>query len=181
MVANDSARLIAALDESEARYRFLAETIPVQIWTSLPDGQLDYVTDQTARSFGLTADGLLRDGWQAVLHADDLPLAVERWTAALASGQVYEVQFRLRLASGAYAWHLARAVPQRNDAGEVVRWFGPNTNIEEQREEHRRVEALLEEVAKQARESEGVILALRAEIAAQKTRIAELEGRLAER
>lgn len=156
----------------QADYEFLAENIPVQVWTSLPDGQLDYVTEQTARSFGLTAADVLRDGWKDVVHSDDLPLAVERWTHALSTGEPYSVEFRLKLANGTYAWHLARAIPQRADDGTILRWLGTNTNIEEQREERRRVQALLAEVVAQAKESETTIVALRA-------RIAELEAQLA--
>ena len=169
----------AALRESEQRYRFLAETIPVQIWTSAPNGQLDYVTEQTARSFGLTAADLLRDGWQNVVHPDDLPLAIERWTHALTTGEPYAVEFRLKLASGQYAWHLAQAVPQRSDDGTIRRWFGTNTNIEGPREERRRVQALLDEVAQQASESVVAIAELRRLNAQAVSRIAELEAQLA--
>lgn len=167
-----------ALRESEERYRFLAETIPVQIWTALPDGRLDYVTEQTAAHFGLTPERLLNEGWQNVLHPDDLPLAVSRWTHALMTGETYEVEFRLRLRDGSYACHLARAVPQRNRAGAIVRWFGTNTDIEEQREEQRRTAALLAEVARQARESEALIASLRRAKAEAEARVAELTARL---
>jgi PAS domain S-box-containing protein len=166
----------AALRESEARYRFLAETIPVQIWTALPDGRLDYVTRQTASSFGLTPERLLAEGWQNVVHPDDLALAVARWTHALTTGDVYEVEFRLKLVDGSYAYHLARAVPQRDDAGAIVRWFGTNTNIDEQREAQRRTQALLDEVARQAVESAAVIVALRTAKERAEARVAELEA-----
>ncbi|MDB4930889.1 MAG: sensor protein [Myxococcaceae bacterium] len=167
----------AALRESEARYRFLTETIPVQIWTALPDGRLDYVTRQTAESFGLTPERLLADGWQNVVHPDDLPLAIARWTHALATGEAYAVEFRVRLADGSYAYHLARAVAQRDEAGAIVRWFGTNTNIDEQREAQRRLQALLDEVARQAVESAAVITALHAAKERAEARVAELEAR----
>ena len=167
-----------ALQASEERYRFLAETIPVQIWTALPDGRLDYVTTQTACCFGLSPEQLLEEGWQNVVHPDDLPRAVERWTHALATGETYEVEFRLKLRDGSYAGHLARAVAQRDRAGEVVRWFGTNTNIDEQREEQRRTRALLDEVGRQAQESEALITALRAAKERAEARVAELEARL---
>ena len=148
-----------ALRESEERYRFLSETIPVQIWTSLPDGQLDYVTDQTAAYFGFTAEQLLRDGWQNVVHPDDLPLVIEKWTHALSSGIPYQVEFRLKADSGEYRWHLGRAVPQRDSGGAIIRWFGTNTNIEEQRAHQRQVEALLAQLREQ-----NSLLTLEAEI-----------------
>ena len=146
--------LAAALRDSEERFRFLAENIPVQIWTALPDGRLDYVTEQTAGQFGLTAERLLADGWQNVVHPEDLALAVERWTHALATGDPYEVEFRLKLWSGEYAWHLARAVPQRSASGVIARWFGTNTNIEEQREQQSRTQRLLAQVQHAHRDAE---------------------------
>ena len=129
----EAERAREALRASEARYRFLAEAIPVQIWTARPDGALDYVTQRVADYFGLSADEVLGQGWQHVIHPDDLPLAVERWTYALSTGQPYEVEFRLRDASGNYRWHIARALAQRDEAGRVVHWFGTNTDIEEQK------------------------------------------------
>ena len=165
-------RVVEALRESEERYRFLADTVPVQIWTALPDGNLDYVTEQTARQFGLTPQQLLAEGWQNVVHPDDLPLALERWTHALQTGEPYEVEFRLKIRDGHYAWHLSRAVPQRNAAGVIVRWFGSNTNIEEQREQRRRTQALLDEVAQQTEQlrEQNRLLALEAEIGVALTR-----------
>ena len=173
-----SARMRDALQESEERYRFLAENIPVQIWTALPDGRLDYVTEQTARSFGFSAERLLDEGWQNVVHPEDLTLAITRWTQALKTGEPYEVEFRLKLAGGSYAYHLARAVAQRSESGDIVRWFGTNTNIDEQREEQRRTRALLDEVAEVARESEQALIASRREKEAAEARIVALEAEL---
>ncbi|MDB4885602.1 MAG: domain S-box [Gemmatimonadetes bacterium] len=122
-----------ALRESEARYRFLAEAIPVQIWTARPDGSLDYVTRRVADYFGLTSEQILADGWQNIVHPHDLPATVERWTRSLATGEPYEVEFRLRGSDGVYRWHLARALAQLDDEGGVVKWFGTNTLIEDQK------------------------------------------------
>ena len=119
--------------EREARYRFMAEAIPVLIWTALPDGRLDYVTERLARYFGVPAAQLLRDGWKDVVHPDDLPRVSRSWAHALATGQPYNVEFRLRAADGGYRWHLGRAQPQVDDEGRIVRWFGTNTDIEDQK------------------------------------------------
>jgi PAS domain S-box-containing protein len=156
---------LQAFRESEEKYRFLTETVPVQIWTAGPDGRLDYVSHQTAAYFGLAPAQILADGWQNVVHADDLPRVIERWTHALQTGEDYEVEFRLRSAAGAYLWHLGRAVAQRSIEGTVVRWFGTNTNIEEQREHQRHVESLLRVL-----EERSALLALEAEVGAILTR-----------
>jgi len=122
-----------ALRTSEARYRFLAEAIPVQIWTAKPDGALNYVTQRVADYFGVSTETILGEGWLNLIHPEDVPHAVERWTHALTTGEPYEVEFRLRCADGEYRWHIARALPQVDESGKVVQWFGTNTDIEEQK------------------------------------------------
>jgi PAS domain S-box-containing protein len=121
------------LRASEARYRFLAEAIPVQIWTARPDGTLDYVTQRVADYFGTTTEQVLGEGWQGVIHPDDLPEVVSRWTHSLTTATPYQVEFRLRRADGVYRWYLGRALPQLDDEGKVVQWFGTNTDIDEQK------------------------------------------------
>jgi len=120
-----------ALRASEERYRFLSEAIPVHVWTARPDGTLDYVTQRLADFFGLTREQLLENGWQHVVHPDDLPGAATRWARSLQTGEPYSVEFRLRAADGSYSWHLARALAQRDESGKIVRWFGTNTDIQD--------------------------------------------------
>ncbi|CAN5799878.1 hypothetical protein BH11GEM2_BH11GEM2_21050 [soil metagenome] len=122
-----------ALRASEARYRFLAEAIPVQIWTAQPNGTLDYVSQRVADYFGTTVEQVLGEGWQNVIHPDDLGGVVARWTASLQSGAPYEVEFRLRSGEGVYRWYLGRALAQRDAEGRIVQWFGTNTDIEDQK------------------------------------------------
>ncbi|MEP0545306.1 MAG: PAS domain S-box protein [Rhodothermales bacterium] len=133
-------RLLAERDEalaraetSEARYRFLGETLRQQVWTAEPDGQLDYVNSYVVEFFGRSAEEVIGAGWQAVVHPEDLPLVAERWAHSVSTGEPYEVEFRLRRHDGAYRWHLARANAHVDD-GEVVKWFGANTDIQEKKE-----------------------------------------------
>ncbi len=123
------------LRASETRYRFLAEAIPVQIWTAQPNGALDYVTQRVADYFGTTTERVLGEGWQGVIHPDDLAEVVERWTHSLTTAAPYQVEFRLRRADGEYRWYLGRALPQLDEQGKVVQWFGTNTDIDDQRRE----------------------------------------------
>ena len=127
------------LRASERRSRLLADSVPDQVWTATPDGRLDYVNGRTLEYFGRTAEQMIGEGWQDVVHPDDLPEVVEQWTRSLATGEPYAVEFRLRRADGEYRCHIGRALPERDADGRVVRWFGTNTDIEEQR----RVEAEL--------------------------------------
>jgi len=145
---------VSNLVGDDGLYQSLTEAIPVQIWAASPDGHLDYVSEQTARILGCPVEALLTEGWQRVVHPDDLPLAVERWTHALAHATPYETEFRLRIASGEYTWYLARAVPHLNADGQVIRWFGTNTDIEKERQKRSRVQTLLSKLQKQTRQLE---------------------------
>jgi PAS domain S-box-containing protein len=118
------------LRQSEARYLALIEAIPQQVWTARPDGTLDYVNQRVLNYFDAPAERLLEWEWQSVVHPDDLPACMAAWTTSLQIGQPYEIEFRLRQASdGAYRWHLARALPIRDEAGRIIKWFGTNTDI----------------------------------------------------
>ncbi|MEO5726338.1 MAG: PAS domain S-box protein, partial [Byssovorax sp.] len=128
---NNQRRTLEALHRSEESLRTLAEAIPQQVWTALPSGALDFVNQRVLSYFAATQEEVLGAGWQAVIHADDLPRAVERWTRSLATGEEYDVEFRLRLPDGTYRWHLGRALASRDTQGEVVKWFGTNTDIDE--------------------------------------------------
>ena len=124
----------AALAASEARYRMLAEAVPVQVWTARPDGILDFVSEQTAAYLGVTTHQLLQMGWAPFVHRDDIAVTQAHWSYALTMGTPYQSEFRLRAeATGEYRWHLARAVPERDDAGAIVAWVGSNTDVEDER------------------------------------------------
>jgi len=107
------------------------EDLPLQVWTARPDGSLDYVNAFTARYFGLSSHKILDDGWKDVCHSLDLISAAQRWAHCLATGEDYELQFRL-LHGGdrVYRWHLARAVAMRDEDGAIVGWIGTNTDID---------------------------------------------------
>ena len=124
-------RSLEALRRSEESFRTLAEAIPQQVWTSMPGGALDFVNQRVLDYFDSTREQMLGAGWQAMIHPDDLPGCVERWTHSLTTGEEYEIEFRLRRADDTYRWHLGRAVAARDPRGEIVKWFGTNTDIDE--------------------------------------------------
>jgi diguanylate cyclase (GGDEF)-like protein/PAS domain S-box-containing protein len=122
-----------ALKESENRYRQLGEGIFHQVWTANPDGQLDYVNSRTLKYFNKTAKDMLGEGWKGVVHPDDLPECLRRWASALQTGELYETEFRLQRNDGVYRWHKATATCSSDSSGRIVKWFGTNTDIEEQK------------------------------------------------
>lgn len=124
----------AALVASETRYRSLAESVPVQVWTATPEGDLNFVNEQTAAFFGVTAPELLGSGWEPFVHPDDIGPTLDRWRHALSTGTTYKTEFRLRAAAqGEYRWHLARARPERGPGGAITGWVGSNTDVDDER------------------------------------------------
>ncbi len=122
-----------ALRESEALFRAFAEVMPNHVWAASPDGQLDWFNDRTYRYAGAQPGELDGAGWTRMVHPDDQASAAERWATALATGEPYETEFRLRRADGLYRWHIARAAPIRGEDGQIIRWIGANTDIEDQK------------------------------------------------
>lgn len=127
----DQHRSLESLHRSEESFRTLAEAIPQQVWTALPDGALDFVNQRVLDYFAATQEQVLGAGWLAVIHPEDVPRVTARWTHSLQTGEEYEVEFRLKRADDTYRWHLARALVARDPRGAIVKWFGTNTDIDE--------------------------------------------------
>jgi PAS domain S-box-containing protein len=141
-----------ALRSSEQRFRQVIETMPTIAWTGLPDGTNDFVNDRWIEYTGLSLKDTSGAGWKVALHPADLAAHAQKWSASIATGQPFENEARLRRGrDGQYRWFLHRAVPLRDERGEIVRWYGTGTDIEDsKRAEHalRRSEAYLAEAQK---------------------------------
>jgi PAS domain S-box-containing protein len=122
-----------ALAESEATYRAFSEAIPGVTWAASPSGELTHVGDQWITVHGKPRDGALGEAWLESVHPDDRERVLGIWARSLASGEIYDTEFRVRLADGTYHWFLVRALPVRDESGAIVRWVGVNIDIEERR------------------------------------------------
>ncbi|MEJ7935601.1 PAS domain S-box protein [Sphingobium sp. AN558] len=129
----DRIRAQLAIAASEEQFRTFAQTMPNHIWTAPPDGQLDWFNDQVFAYSGMTEAELMGGGWTKLVHPDDIAAVARLWEGALATGEAYETEFRLRRADGHWRWHLVRGLPIRDDAGAILRWVGTNTDIHEQK------------------------------------------------
>jgi PAS domain S-box-containing protein len=132
----------AELARSEAEFRTFAQAMPNHVWASAADGQLNWFNERVYEYSGRAHRSLDGVGWVDIVHPDDRAMAAERWSAALASGETYQTEFRLRRFDGAYRWHLARALPIRSPSGDIERWIGTNTDIEDERRVARALAAL---------------------------------------
>lgn len=122
------------LSLSREHFKFLADTIPIMVWTALPDGSVDYVNkrwlDYTERS----VETMRNRGFEEIIHPDDLQAMVNAWDNALKTGENYLHEFRiLRASDGIYRWHTGKAVPFKNEQNKIVAWFGICTDTEEQK------------------------------------------------
>jgi PAS domain S-box-containing protein len=122
----------AAALETAAKFEVFAQTMPSMVWTSLPDGRIDWFNARVPEYCGIPADELKPDGWTPV-HPDDMETATRLWLEALSSGQRYVAEYRIRRHDGEYRWHLTRAVPIRDADGRITRWVGTSADIQDQK------------------------------------------------
>jgi len=112
------------------QHRAILDAIPAIAWCKLPDGSNEFVNQRWQDFTGISADEARGQGWQAAVHPEDLPKLIDRWAEIIASGQGGEFEGRLRRHDGVFRWVVARFEPVRDDAGEIVRWYGTSTDID---------------------------------------------------
>jgi PAS domain S-box-containing protein len=150
----DSKRRSAAeqLRSSEESFRQLADAMPQIVWTSKPDGWPDYYNQRWFDYTGMTLAQTEGAGWGPVLHPDDLQHCIDTWGESVRTGKPYEIKYRFKhAADGVYRWHLGRASAIRDGDGQIMKWFGTCTDIDDQKR------------AEEALESSHVQLELRVE------------------
>jgi formate hydrogenlyase transcriptional activator len=121
------------LGEEAVRLQTVIDTVPSFLWTSLPDGSKEYLNKRWYEYTGLPLEQGKGWGWKVVVHPDDLDRLVREWQALLDAPKPGELETRIRRYDGEYRWFLIRVVPQFDAEGNVVRWFGSNTDIEDRK------------------------------------------------
>ena len=122
-----------AVRQSEKHLRDVIETIPTVAWTALPEGSVDFINRHWEEHTGLSTDKAAGLGWEAAIHPEDSKRYAEKWGASVATGEPFENEVRFRRADGQYRWFLVRAVPMRDGAGKVLKWYGITTDIEDRK------------------------------------------------
>lgn len=145
---DDQKRAEAALAASERNLNEIINAIPAQVWSARQDGSAEFFNQHYLDYVGLPVSQVQDWGWTTAVHADDLKRLVAVWQAKLDSGTCRETEVRLRRHDGQFRWFLFRASPLRDENGNVVKWFGTNTDIDDRKRaetELRRSEAFLAE------------------------------------
>src|SRR6266550_370381 len=121
------------LGQEAARLQTVIDTVPSFLWTSFPDGSKEYLNKRWYEYTGLTLEQGKGWGWKVVVHPDDLDRLIREWLALVDARKPGELETRIRRYDGEYRWFLIRIVPQLDAEGNVVRWFGSNTDIEDRK------------------------------------------------
>jgi PAS domain S-box-containing protein len=129
----DRMRAKEAVRRSEKELRDLLEKMPAIAFSARPDGFNVFQSQKWLEYSGLQVEASEGHGWHAAIHPEDLESHVRNWAAARASGQPFEDEVRHRSATGEYRWFLTRAVPLRDERGNIVKWLGVLADIEDRK------------------------------------------------
>ena len=136
-----SVRDITSASTAAAELRALVDNLPELAWTARPDGFIDFYNRRWYEYTGTTYEEMQGWGWQSVHDPNELPRVMAGWTRSIATRQPFDQTFPLRRKDGMFRWFLTRVAPMFDDGGELVRWVGINTDVDDQRRDQ---EALLE-------------------------------------
>ena len=135
------------LRRREEEFRALVENLPDLAWSARPDGHVDFYNRRVYEYTGVTFEQMNACGWQSVIDPAMADQVSARWQRSIDTGEPFEMEFPLRGADGVFRWFLTRVHPVRDEQGRIIRWFGTNTNIDEQRrlsDEREMFQALVE-------------------------------------
>jgi PAS domain S-box-containing protein len=130
---DDRKRAEEARRESERSFKLIIDTIPALAWSARPDGSAEFFSKHYLDYVGLSAEQAQDWGWTVAVHPDDLSGLAATWQAIMASGKQGEAEARLRRFDGEYRWLLFRANPLRDASGNIVKWYGVNTDIDDRK------------------------------------------------
>ena len=135
----DRKRAEEAVRSAERDLNQIINTIPALVWSARPDGSAEFFNQQYLDFLGLSAEQASGWGWTAAVHPDDMDILTAAWQRIMASEEPGEAEARMRGRDGEYRWFLFRASPMRDEQGNIVKWYGTNTDIDDRK----RAEALL--------------------------------------
>ncbi|MCP2025347.1 PAS domain S-box-containing protein [Flavobacterium sp. HSC-32F16] len=142
------------INESAENFRQLADLVPQIIWTSKVDGFIDYYNKRWYEYTGFDENEYGDSSWIPVLHPDDMELVKENWYKSIQTGNPYQLEFRLKqAATGEYRWFLSKALPIKDSAGVIIKWFGTCTDIHEQKTVTEKLEILVSERTRELQRS----------------------------
>ncbi|KAH7408268.1 hypothetical protein DE146DRAFT_752408 [Phaeosphaeria sp. MPI-PUGE-AT-0046c] len=147
-------QIAAQIQQNEKQFEYIANFMPVMVWTTTPDGLHDWFSQRWYDFTGLSEDQSLGEGWRLPFHPDDMTATKERWFNSLKTGDEYNTEYRCQRFDGEWRWMLGRALPFYDDDGRIAKWFGTCTDIHDlvmARQEARRTREQLQQVITHAK------------------------------
>ncbi|HEX8685654.1 MAG TPA: PAS domain-containing protein, partial [Pyrinomonadaceae bacterium] len=135
-----------ALAASERNLKLIIDTIPALAWSTASDGSADFFNQHYLDYMGLSTEQVAGWGWTAALHPDDRDGLATEWQRIMAAGEPAEAEARLRRYDGEYRWFLFRANPLRDESGNIVKWYGTNTDIDARKRAEAQHDRTIEEL-----------------------------------
>lgn len=129
------------IEESEQRFRTLAETLPQMIWMTDENGVQEYASSRWEEYSGIKPIGV--DTWQLMIHPADISRVAAAWNQSKVSGKLYRAEVRMKNREGVYRWHFIQGEPIRNEEGKVIKWIGSLTDINDQKTITEKLESLV--------------------------------------
>jgi PAS domain S-box-containing protein len=117
----------------------LADAMPQLVWIAKPNGEVVYYNNRVSDFSGAYKDESGKWSWDGLLHPDDKIPTEQAWTEAIRTGGIYEKEHRVKMKDGSYCWHLSRAFPQKDQHGNILRWMGTATDIDEQKQVEQKI------------------------------------------
>ena len=146
-ISSLTARARKAVEAARASQKALVETVPGLVWSALPNGSRDFHSQRWLELTGLSEKVAAGDGWIAAFHHQDRAAVMEKWRRAVATGEPFETEARERSAEGEYRSMLVRAAPFRDAKGNIVKWYGSSTDIEDVKRATFNLEAARRDIA----------------------------------
>ncbi len=142
------------IEVSQQQFKQLTDLVPQILWTARPDGYIDYY-NQTWYTYTGFAEGYGDQSWIPLLHPDDLQLCIDTWYHSVQTGAPYQIEYRFadRRMPGTYRWFMGRAVPVRDEANTITKWFGTCTDIHDHKTAAERLEHVVAERTESLRQS----------------------------
>lgn len=141
------------IEHREQHFRQLADSLPQIVWTAQPDGYTDYYNQQWYRFTGFE-ENYGDQSWMPILHPDDVQKTLDTWQHSVRTGQPYQIEYRFKdRRTGTYRWFMGKALPLKDEEGNVVKWFGTSTDIHERKATSEQLEAMVAQRTEELRRS----------------------------
>lgn len=133
------------IESSEARFRLMADIMPQIVWTSDANGNLNYYNQAVFDYSGLSLEQIIENGWLQIVHPDEREENIQVWMESIETGKEFVFQHRFKNKEGNYRWQLSRAIPQRDNTGNILLWIGTSTDIHDQKTFLEQLELMVKE------------------------------------